>query len=193
MKRSGHGNAFHLMAIVVITLGSLHAEDFTLKHFAFGDVITVHTTLSPEGLGARLMASARNESGVSITHAKICILSAALQTGCLFELWNTKLWAPGEELSWNMTTSVRVSNFAHRASLLEFEEDNTSPQPLPQRQSLKTSPVQKPQSTNTPGAETLTNDTVIKLAKAGLGDDVMRSASSSVLLPFPEEDNGYCR
>ena len=61
-------------AVIAFSVLLLQAEDFTLKHFALGPVITLHTTLSHEGKGARLIATAKNESGAPIRHAKICIL-----------------------------------------------------------------------------------------------------------------------
>ena len=107
----------------------LQANDFTLKQFALGRVITLHTTLTQDGKGARLIATAKNESGAPIQHTKICIFSAAIQKRCLFEMWNTRPWAPGEELTWNMTTGVKTSNLAHGASLLEFDGGKAAQQP----------------------------------------------------------------
>jgi hypothetical protein len=153
----------------------LQAEDFSLKQFALGTVITLHTTLTSDGKEARLIATAKNESGAPILHAKICILSAAMQTGCLFELWNTKSWAPGTEMTWNVTTSVKISNLAHNASLSEFDGGNVSQQSAPTSKAPvpPPGPIQNRPTTDQSSPETLTNDTVIKLTKAGLGDGVI--------------------
>lgn len=167
------------VVVVIATATVVHAEDFTLKHFAFGNVIALHTTLSLEGKGARLIATAKNESGVQVVHAKICILSAALQTGCLFELWNTEQWAPGEELTWNVTTPIKLSGLAHNASLLEFEEVAASAQSASQRQALKVSPIQNTTPSDQSKPETLTNETIVQLSKVGLGDEVIISMIAS--------------
>lgn len=168
MKSVGFAGAMALGALL------LQAEDFTLEHLALGPVITLHTTLTNEGKRARLIATAKNESGAPIQHAKICILSAAFTKGCLFELWNTQPWAPGVELTWNMTTSVRMSSLAHTASLSEFDGGNAVAQPAQTTTTPPPAAVPPPapiQSRPTPDQsppETLTNETVIKLVKAGL-------------------------
>jgi hypothetical protein len=62
----------------------LPGEDFNLKSLAGGH-ISVHTTLTYEGTGERLVATAKNDSGAAIQHANICVFSSAVTTGCLFE------------------------------------------------------------------------------------------------------------
>src|ERR1022692_2176213 len=102
-----------------VTLGAfllcasfLHADDFTLRFLGDGP-ITLHTTLTFEGGGEHLIATAKNESGLPIQRAKICIASASMKKGCLFEVWNTGIWAAGEELSWNVTTTLKVAELSH--------------------------------------------------------------------------------
>jgi hypothetical protein len=111
-----------LRIILVIALNAsiLHGEDFSLTYLD-ATPITLHTTLTYEGKGERLMATAKNESGAAIQHAKICILASAFQKECLLELWNTAPWAPGAELSWNITTAKKVATLSHSASIEELE------------------------------------------------------------------------
>jgi hypothetical protein len=184
-----------IAGVIALSAPRLQAGDFTLKHLALGPVITLHTTLTSDGKGVRLIATARNESGAPIRHARICILSAAMRKGCLFEMWNTKPWAPRAELTWNIVTSIKTSNLAHGASLLEFEGGNgpeqpaeaaTAPTPVPPPPSAPApiqsrvlapggSAVEKPSppAPDSPAPEILTDETVVKLAKAGLSDDVI--------------------
>jgi predicted N-acetyltransferase YhbS len=61
---------FRIAAAILLNVLILHAEDFSLKYLGVGPV-TVHTTMAHEGLGERLIATAKNESGAVIQHAKI--------------------------------------------------------------------------------------------------------------------------
>jgi hypothetical protein len=157
---------------VLLCASFLYAEDFTLKFFDDGP-IALHTVLTNEGNGERLVATAKNESGSPIQRAKICISSASVKRGCLFEVWNTAVWAPGAELSWNVTTALRVADLSHDAMIEEYETvkptDTTSRQPV-----LQPSPSEAPKiATPSPAPEALTNETLIRLTKARLGDDVI--------------------
>lgn len=49
------------------------------------------------------------------------MLSYALKDSCLFELWNTEVWDPGAELSWNVTSPKKVPYLKHDATLVEFD------------------------------------------------------------------------
>lgn len=152
----------------------LPAEDFSLNYLG-ANPITLHTALTYEGRGERLVATAKNESAQQIRHAKICIVSGALSDICLFELWNTEPWAPGAEITWSVTSDRKVPSLAHDATLQQF--DSMAPKapvsPLPAAPApvgLASRPaVQVP----TDGREVLTNEILIKLAKAGLGDEVI--------------------
>lgn len=44
-----------------------------------------------------------------------------MKEGCLFELWNAVVWAPGAELTWDMTSARKVPYLKHDATLTEFE------------------------------------------------------------------------
>lgn len=50
----------------------LPAEDFRLRYLD-AEPISLHATLSYEGKGERLTATAKNESSATLRHAKICI------------------------------------------------------------------------------------------------------------------------
>ncbi len=152
----------------------LNAEDFRLKPFGAPGPITLHTALSFEGKGERLIATARNESGVTIQHAKICVASPAIEKGCLFDLWNTKPWEAGAELSWDVTTAKKVATLSHDAVIEQFEMAKVSDRRLRVSTDAKAPNLApRPAQTPTQDQEVLTNDTVIKLAKAGLGDEVI--------------------
>ncbi len=109
--------------VIVLSVLTLQAEDFSLRYLDAAPV-TLHTTLTYEGKGERLVATAKNESDAVIQHAKICVLANSFQK-CLFELWNTAPWTPGTELNWNVTTPKRVPELSHSASIVEFETVKT--------------------------------------------------------------------
>lgn len=123
-------------AVVSILLSGvlLQAEDFNLKFFGDGP-IELHTAVTFDGKGERLIARAINRSNAPIQRAKICVTSASLKTGCLFELWNTAVWAPGAELDWNTTTPLKTSDLLHDAMIEEFEAqkapDLSAAKPIP--------------------------------------------------------------
>ncbi|HUP04213.1 MAG TPA: hypothetical protein VMU19_09500 [Bryobacteraceae bacterium] len=123
---------------LVAAFGStlLCAEDFSLSEKGVGP-ITVHTALTYEGKGERLIASAVNDSGQAIPYVKLCV-SAELK-GCLFEMWNTEQWEAGGTLTWNVTTARHVPNLAHqvRIEVLNVPPTQTaSPAPTPAAQQL---------------------------------------------------------
>src|ERR1700735_3864047 len=94
--------AFRIACVISLTVMTLQAEDLTLSYLGIGPV-NLHTAMTHEGQGERLVATARNESGVVIQHAKICVHSFDLaESVCLFELSNAAPWAPGTELNWNI-------------------------------------------------------------------------------------------
>jgi hypothetical protein len=164
-----------------VALGSmlLYAEDFSLTQNGFGP-ITVHTTVTFEGKGERLVATAVNDSGQPIPYIKLCVV--AHTKGCLFEMWNTELWEPGKALNWTATTARHVPNLSHE---VKIETLNLPPKPQP----AAIAPIEAPRATAEVRASQLplpqaapqpmTNETILKLAKAGLGDDVILSMVSS--------------
>ena len=115
-----------IAGVIAMSVVILRAEDFTLKYFGDGPVM-LHTTLTFEGKGERLVATAKNESGSPIQKARICIASASLKKGCLFEVWNTGAWAPGAELSWSVTSAIRVTDLSHDAMIEEYTAVEKSP------------------------------------------------------------------
>jgi hypothetical protein len=74
----------------------LKAEDFSLSVNGVGP-FTVHTSLTYEGKGERLIATATNDSGKAVPYLKLCVTAAT--KGCLFEMWNTAQWEPGAILN----------------------------------------------------------------------------------------------
>ncbi len=118
-----------LRIAVAIALGvlMLHAEDrqFSLSAFGVGP-ITLHTALTHEGDGVRLIATAKNESGTAIERARICVRAFESEFECLFELSNIALWAPGVELNWNLTTTKKLTKLPHSATLEQLDVVKTS-------------------------------------------------------------------
>jgi hypothetical protein len=101
---------------VAIALAStlLCAEDFSLTQKGFGP-ITVHTTLTYEGKGERLVATAVNDSGQAIPYVRLCV--TADMKSCLFQMWNTERWEPGKSLSWDVTTAHHLPTLAHQVKI----------------------------------------------------------------------------
>lgn len=51
---------------------------------------------------AEVRLTAINDSGKPIRYAKFCIQAMWRSKGCDFNLWTNQVWAPGEELTWNV-------------------------------------------------------------------------------------------
>ena len=102
------------VALGATVLSCGYAEDFSLTQKGFGP-ITVHTTLTNEGRGERLVATAVNDSGQSIAYVKLCVTAGA--KGCLFEMWTTERWEPGKSLSWNVVSARHVPTLAHQVTI----------------------------------------------------------------------------
>lgn len=81
---------------------------------------------------------------------------------CLFTLWNSEPWKPGQALSWDVSTTVRTRDLGHEVVLLWLERP---PQiaPVPAR----------PLTQEREATALLDNESVISLTKAGLGDQVI--------------------
>jgi hypothetical protein len=109
------------LLLFAVLAPAVHAEDFRLNYLGT-EPISLHTALSYEGNGAHLIATAKNESGQTIQHAKICIVAYGWQKECLFQLWNEVPWTPGSELEWDVKSSRHVAGgLAHTASITEFD------------------------------------------------------------------------
>lgn len=162
-----------IVFLAVMSAVCLQAEDFTLKFLGDGP-IALHTTLTFDGSGERLIATAKNESGSPIQKAKICVTTASVKKGCLFEVWNTEVWTPGAELTWNVTTALKVPNLSHEALIEEYEGVKASMSAPAIAVATATSELSvRTPNASTPPQETLTNDTLIRLAKAHVSDDVI--------------------
>jgi hypothetical protein len=118
---------FRLTGVIALSVLILQAEDrqFSLSAFGVGP-ITLHTTLTHEGDGERLIATAKNESGTAIQRAKMCVRAFESESVCLFELSNTELWTPGGELNWNLTTAKKVAVLSHYATFEKLDVAQTS-------------------------------------------------------------------
>ena len=158
--------AARITAVVITAASLLYAEDFTLSQSGVGP-LKVHTTLTYEGKGERLVATASNESGVAIPYAKFCV--TAETKGCLFEMWTTEQWEPGKMLTFDVTTTRHVPNLSHQVKIVELNA--ASPQ-VPERMPTSGASV-VPANQPAAGQEVLINETIIKLVKAGLSDDII--------------------
>jgi hypothetical protein len=151
------------------------SKTFSLTKDGFGP-ITVHSELTYEGKGERLRATATNDSGQSIPYVRLCVRAAT--SGCLFELWNTEQWKPGVTLDFNLTSSQHVPDLAHEVTIEVLNLPKDAPKAAaPVVESTKTVvqpavavPAALPQPVNRAG---LTNDAILKMVKAGLGDEVI--------------------
>jgi hypothetical protein len=114
------------------------AEDFSLKYFAAGP-IALHTSLSYEGKGERLTATAVNQSGVPVEYFKICVEHAKVK-GCLFTLWTQEALPPNGKIEWTLTSPRKLPELSHSATILEFRQPALPPAP---RTPSKFDPVHK--------------------------------------------------
>jgi hypothetical protein len=109
--------ATRLIAGLILVGGLLGAEDFQLYFLGLWP-ISLHTTLTYEGKGEHLVATARNEMDEPIEHVKICV--SATPKSCLFELWNTEVWKSGADLEWNVDATKKAPTLAHAASVMSI-------------------------------------------------------------------------
>lgn len=112
-----------LILAILAAVAPAAAEDFKLTVDGIGP-ITFHTSLTYEGKGERLTATAANASGETIPYAKFCVTAAIKD--CLFTMWNTAAWAPGASLSWDMTSPHHVRDLSHR--VVVYGEQLDSPE-----------------------------------------------------------------
>lgn len=148
---------------------ALRAEDFKVMVPGAGPV-NLHTQLTYEGKGERLVASATNDSGAPIPYVKLCI--AVSTNDCLFALWNNVPWQPGAKLEWNLTSGLRMPDLSEFVTVADSRLSTlTAPAPVPAASPGIT--AAKPAGTATPSAGALGNESIIKLVRAGLGEDVI--------------------
>ena len=127
---------FQIAGVIALSVLSLQAEDrhFSLSSYGVGP-IAIHTSLTSEVDGERLIATAKNESSVKIQYAKICIRAFEASTECLFELSTTALWLPGGELKWDLTTRKKIAALPHFATVEQLDiaksngPETTTPHP----------------------------------------------------------------
>jgi hypothetical protein len=105
-----------IVLIASIAISGARAEDFVLTAGGIGP-IALHTELTWEGKGDRLIASATNKSSSTIPYVKLCVRPDP--KGCLFSLWNTKPWQPGESLSWDLAGTRRTPNLFHQVAIID--------------------------------------------------------------------------
>lgn len=165
-----------ITAVVVTAATLLYAEDFTFTQSGIGP-LKVHTTLTYEGKGERLVATASNESGISIPYAKFCVTADI--KGCLFELWTTEQWDAGKTLTFDVTTARHIPNLSHQVTLTALNAP-AQPPPVSKVEAPKVVEPSQPQPQTkpippTPQTDTqlLTNASILKLAKAGLSEEVI--------------------
>jgi hypothetical protein len=161
-----------------IAFGSmlLCAEDFTLKQNGIGP-ITVHTTLTFDGQGERLLAVAVNDSGQLISHVRFCV--AAGLEACLFGLEVAEPWQPGKTVRWNLTAIQHTADLSHYVRIVALtvatpQQEMGIPDAKPTVE-VRAAQVASPQ----PAAEILSNETILRLVKAGLGEEVIIGMVSS--------------
>jgi len=93
-------------------------------------------------------------------------------------MWNTELWEPGKTLNWDATSPRHVANLSHEVKIEalnvppKLQQVTPVPTELPKAPSETIRPTPAPPPAR-PAPEVLTNETIVKLAKAGLGDEVI--------------------
>jgi hypothetical protein len=154
-------------AIIALASTVLQAEDFSLTQNGIGP-ITVHSELAYEGSGVRLVATMKNDSSKSVAYADLCV-KASPREGCLFEMQNKDSFEPGAVLRFNVINADHVPSLAHQVTIKALNLSTVQATPLSAgvSQGLPSLP---PASTQRGG---LTNETILKLVKAGLGEDVI--------------------
>ena len=78
---------------------------------------------------AELTASARNDSGQRIDHARFCVQSERRMKGCDFELKTHTVWWPGEELVWTLDGRVHRGIDNPRITIVELRAEAAPNQP----------------------------------------------------------------
>jgi hypothetical protein len=113
-----------LISVVAI---NAPADGLRLSKGGIGPIY-VETELSYAGNGDHLKAHARNDSGRTIQHFKLCITA---DHGCLFTLWNTAPWKPDGVLDWDVDSPRRSKDLTHTVALTVIE---AVPLPKPPKQ-----------------------------------------------------------
>ncbi len=200
-----------ILAGLIASVTSLPAEDFTLTQGNIGP-IHVHTEMTYQGKGERLVATATNDSGVVIPYVRFCV--SASMKGCLFTMWTTAAWQPGKQLSWDTTSNRKVPNLSHEVridslnatpvapapntSTAEVPQSNPTPDPKPQVSEPTRAPPPAPPVTQAPpGTPMLLDGTPVRArltrnltsAEAKVGDTVVFEvlddivAAGTVMIP----------
>ena len=105
---------FRIFVLSLFLVASSQGDEFELWFLGIGP-INVHTALTYEGKGERLIAAATNDTDDTIEEARICII--ADEKKCLFEFWNKEPWAPGASIQFDGLTPRRRSSLDHSARL----------------------------------------------------------------------------
>jgi hypothetical protein len=102
-------------------------------------------------------------------------------------MWNTEVLQAGAELNWNVTTPLKIPDLSHGITLVSINAAPANPIPAPNQQVSPPAAAQvvpKPDRAAVVSAppepnRELTNDGVMKLVKAGLGDEVVLNMIAS--------------
>jgi hypothetical protein len=99
--------------------------EFQLSKDGVGPVV-VNVEVTINGREAQLKASARNDSGQPIRHAKFCVSAEQRTKGCDFQIWTTRTWKTGEELNWApLKGPARKGIDNVRVTIMEFDVSPT--------------------------------------------------------------------
>jgi len=134
----------NLFAAVVLSSVLLNAADFSLSANGIGP-INVHSELTYEGSGVRLVATVKNDSGQSLAYADLCVKPSGRES-CWYEMRNKDRVGPGEILTFNVIFADRVP-LAHQVTIrdLKLSSVQASPPLSAVAQALPTAPVASPQ------------------------------------------------
>ncbi len=112
----------YLLVLPVVCVSPLASEQFRLSNLGIGPVvIDTHVEIRQiRRSRAELTASARNESGVPIREAELCVRAAKQKKGCAFTLWITDIWRPGEKIEWTISGRAGQGFPAHDVLLIRL-------------------------------------------------------------------------
>jgi hypothetical protein len=152
--------------VFIVTLAStlLQAEDFSLTLNGVGPV-NVHSELTYDGSGERLVATVKNDSGRTIPYLDLCVKAGTYT--CLFEMSNKDNLDPGATLRFNAMIAQRLPNLTHSVTLEALTAQAGTERSNPVAPPVLSSPTATSQRSG------LTNDEILKLVKAGLSEDVI--------------------
>ncbi|MCL5743247.1 MAG: hypothetical protein M1541_04845 [Acidobacteria bacterium] len=110
-----------MKALVLAAVAWCVSNPVEVKRY-YGDIgpIATSTCIHRTGKQFTLTAYARNDSGRRIRRATWCIRAKNQRTGCLYNLWNTEPWEPGEKIQWEEPFPFKGDGLPDHVALLTY-------------------------------------------------------------------------